>query len=88
MGISSGMTSGLFGWESFKKGFSQGPLQELLKQKPPLMEQDVILVAYNPGQKKHWFLLVVLPREKKIVVLDSKVGTFTKPTTQHAIDMI
>ena len=37
MGISSGMTSGLFGWESFKKGFSQGPLQELLKQKPPLI---------------------------------------------------
>ena len=76
----------LFGWESFEKGFSQGPLQELVKGKAHLMEQDVMLVPCNPGQSKHWFLLAVLPREKKIIVLDSKAGSFTKPTTQHAIE--
>ena len=85
-GISNGMKVELFGWESFEKGFSQGPLQELVKGKAHLMEQDMILVLCNPGQSKHWFLLAVLPREKKIIVLDSKAGSFTKPTTQHAIE--
>ena len=43
------------------------------------MGQDIVLVPCTPGLSKHWFLLVVLPKEKQILVLDSKAASFTKP---------
>ena len=49
------------------------------------MEQDIVLVPCNPGQSKHWFLLVALPEEKQILVLDSKAGSFTKPSKEDAV---
>jgi len=49
------------------------------------MNQDVVLVPCNSGNNKHCFLLVVLPKEKEFLVLDSKAGSFTKPTTVNAI---
>lgn len=49
------------------------------------MEQDIVLVPCNPGQSKHWFLLVVLHKEKQILDLDSKAGSFTKPSIEGAV---
>lgn len=37
------------------------------------------------AKSKHWFLLVVLPKENQVLVLDSKTGSFTKPSTENAI---
>ena len=65
-GMSQGTKVEFLGWESFEKGFSKGSVQEYLKGKAPLMEQDIVLVPCNPSVRKHWFLLV-LPKEKQIV---------------------
>ena len=63
----------------------RGSVQEYLKGKAPLMGQDIVLVPCTPGLSKHWFLLVVLPKEKQILVLDSKAASFTKPSTVNAV---
>ena len=83
--LSKGLDVEILGWGAFEKGFGKKPIQDLLKGKGPLMNQDVVLVPCNPGNSKHWFLLVVLPKEKDVLVLDSKAGSFTKPTTENAI---
>jgi len=36
----------------------------------------------------HWFLLVVLPKEKQVLVLNSKAGSFTKPSAKNAMAKI
>ena len=68
-------------WEEFETK----PVKEVLKSKAAILEQDVVMVPCNSGHSEHWFLLVLLPREKKIVALDSKAGAFTKPTVESAI---
>lgn len=83
--LSKGLNVEILGWEAFEKGFDKKPIKDLLKGKGPLMNQDVVLVPCNPGNSKHWFLLVVLPKEKELLVLDSKAGSFTKPTTVNVI---
>ena len=73
-------------WEKFEKGIGGSkPVKKALKGKASILAQDVFLVPCNPGQSKHWFLLVVLPLEKKIVALDSLAGAFIKPTVSSAI---
>ena len=49
------------------------------------MNQAVVPVPCNPGNSKHWFLFVVLPKGKELLILDSKAGSFTKPATVNAI---
>lgn len=83
--LSKGLNVEILGWEAFEKEFGKKPNRDILKGKGPLMNQDVVLVPCNPGNSKHWFLLVVLPKEKELLVLDSKAGSFTKPTTVNAI---
>lgn len=83
--LSKGLNVEILGWEAFEKGFGKKPIKDLLKGKGPLMNQNVVLVPGNPGNSKHWFLLAVLPKEKELLVLDSKAGSFTKPTTVNAI---
>ena len=51
------------------------------------MEQDIVLVPCNPGQSKHWFLLVVLPKEKQILVLDSMAASFTKSSAVNTASL-
>ena len=51
-------------WELFEKGFRNGSARESLKEKAPLMQQDIVLVPCNPGLSKHWFLL---EKENQIV---------------------
>lgn len=84
-GMSQGTKAEFLEWETFEKGFSKGLVQEYLKGKAPLMEQDIVLVPCNPGQSKHWFLLVVLPKEKEILVLASMAASFTKPSAVNAV---
>lgn len=84
-GMSQGKKAKFLEWETFEKGFSKGLVQEYFKGKAPLMEQDIVLVPCNPGQSKHWFLLVVLPKEKEILVLASMAASFTKPSTVNAV---
>lgn len=43
-------------------------------------------MPYNPGNSAHWFLIVVLPKDKKVMALDSLAASFTKPTVKKAID--
>ena len=81
---SKGLNIETLGWEAFEKGFGNKPMKDLLKGKALLTEQDAVLVPCNPGLSKHWFLLVVLPKEKRVLVLDSKAGSFTKPSAENA----
>lgn len=81
---SKGLNIETLGWEAFEKGFGNKPMKDLLKGKALLTEQDAVLVPCNPGLSKHWFLLVVLPKEKRVLVLESKAGSFTKPSAENA----
>ena len=72
-------------WEKFETCIGNKPAKQVLKDKAPILQQDVILVPCNPGRSEHWFLLVVLPKEQKIVALDSMASSFVKPTTESAI---
>lgn len=75
-------------WEKFEKGIGTGKpaaTKKALKGKASILAQDIVLVPCNPDGSKHWFLLLVLPVEKKIIVLDSLAGAFIKPTVERAI---
>lgn len=67
-----------------KRGLGGG--RELLKGNAHLMEQDFVLVPCNPDQSQYWFLLAVLPKQRQMLILDSKAGAFTKPTAQNTIE--
>ena len=72
-------------WEKFETCIGNKPAKQVLKDKAPILEQDVVLVPCNPGRSEHWFLLVVLPKNQKIVALDSMARSFVKPTIESAI---
>lgn len=69
----------------FEKGIGKRPAKQILKDKASILKQDVVLVPCNPGKSKHWFLLVVLPKEQRVVALDSMARSFVKPTIESAI---
>ena len=75
----------LIEWEKFETCIGNKPAKLMLKDKAPILQQDVILVPCNPGRSEHWFLLVVLPKEQKIVALDSLASSSVKPTIESAI---
>lgn len=57
------------------------PLNDLLRGKGDLLQQDAVLFPCNSGEaSEHWFLGVVLPKKRCIVVFDSLPGEFIKPT--------
>lgn len=57
-------------WETFEKGVdNRRQVTDILKDKSELLHQDTIFVPCNPHQSKHWFLLVVMPKEKRIRVI-------------------
>ena len=72
-------------WQKFETCIGNKPAKQVLKDKASILEQDVVLVPCNPGRSEHWFLLVVLPKEQKIVALDSMARSFVKPTIESAI---
>ena len=82
-GASKGVQVEILGWEQFEKGVGQKLAQDLLKGKASLMEQDIVLVPCNSGQR---FLLAVLPHQRQMLILDSKSGAFTKPSAENAIE--
>ena len=75
----------LLNGRNLKPALGTSQQSQVLKDKAPILQQDVILVPCNPGRSEHWFLLVVLPKEQKIVPLDSLASSFVKPTTESAI---
>ena len=42
------------GWDTFGKVVGHRPANNILKEKAPLLEQDIVLVPLNPGLIKHW----------------------------------
>ena len=82
---SQGLKAETIGWETFEKVVGVKPANAVLKGTGPLLEQDIVLVSLNPGQSKHWSLLVVKPKERNIFVLDSLAAAFVKPSTKNAI---
>ena len=74
-----------FFWEMFESGVSKMPVEAVIKGKSPLLQQDFILVPCNDLASKHWFLLVVLPKQKCMVILDSLAGNQVKPTAVAAL---
>lgn len=64
--------------ELFEKGFRQDSVQESLKGKASLG-------SLKPWPEQALVSFVVLPREKQIFVLDSMVGSLTKPSTEDAV---
>ena len=83
--VLQGMRVEWIGWEVFEKAVGQQPANIVLKRKAPLLKQDIVLVPCNPGQSKHWFLLVLQPQKCQILVLDSLAGRYIKPTAKNAI---
>lgn len=76
------------GWERFERVVGTKPAEEILCDKAPLMQQDIVLVPCNPLGTQHWFLLAVLPKDHIILVLDSMAAGFVKPTAKTAINKI
>jgi hypothetical protein len=72
----------VFPWEQFEKS-SISKRQPSAKRK--LLEQDVIIVPCCPVSSEHWFLLVVLPKEKLMIALDSLAGKCVKPPAEAAM---
>ena len=82
---SKGLKADTIRWETFEKIVSVNPANYVLKGTAPLLDQDIVLVPLNPGQSKHWSLLVYKPKERTIFVLDSLAAAFVKPCTKNAI---
>lgn len=74
-----GLKKGLFPWEIFDKSSVD------LSAKGRLLEQDIILVPYNPQGGMHWFLVAVFPQVNLMAALDIKAGDFVKPTAKAAL---
>lgn len=72
-------------WEIFEKGQTLLVARHLQQDESPFI-QDLILLPCNTTHSKHWFLVVVLPKKKMVIALDSVAGDFVKPTTQKALD--
>ena len=70
----------VIGWEEFEKGVGKKTKEQLLQGKGNLFEQDMVFFPCNDINSEHWFLGVVLPKEKTIIVLDSLPQEFIKPT--------
>ena len=75
---SQGFKADTIGWLTFEKVVGMKPANNVLKGTATLLEQDIVLVPLNPGQSKHWSLLVVKPKERTIFVLDSLAAAFVK----------
>lgn len=75
----------VFRWEVFEKGVGKRKVEQLLQGKGNLLQQDAVFFPCNSPHSKHWFLGVVLPKEKSIVVLDSLPGLFVKPTASRQV---
>lgn len=80
-----GSKTAVLAWEKFERGSVSMLSQELQKQ-GEVKENDTILVPCNRIGTKHWFLLVVKPKEKCMAVLDSLAGDFVKPTAITVIN--
>ena len=80
-----GLNAETIEWETFEKGVGLKPPNNILKGKALLLEQDIVLVPLNQGLSRHWSLLVVKPKERKLFVLDSQAASFVKPSTKNAI---
>lgn len=73
-------------WEKFDRSIGKRPTEKVLKEKPPVLEQDMVLTPCNPEKSEHWFLLVVQPKSKQIIALDSLPAPHLKLTIRKAID--
>ncbi|EDO30671.1 predicted protein [Nematostella vectensis] len=76
----------VFGWEEFERGVENKKLEELLKGKGNLLEKNMVLFPCNPVNSEHWFLGVVLPKEKTIVTIDSLPQDYIKPLATTQVD--
>ena len=70
----------------FEKGMKKKQPKDLLKGKGDLSVQDAVFFSCNNSSSEHWFLGVVLPQERYIVVLDSLPGLFVKPTVLTRVE--
>ena len=75
----------VFGWEEFEKGVGKRKVEQLLQGKGNLLQQNAVFFPCNSPNSEHWFLGVVLPTEKSLVVLDSLPGQFVKPTVSRRV---
>ena len=66
-------------WEIFEKGVGAVPAKEVLKGISNILNQDLLLVPCNIDSSHHWFLLVVQPPLKHVMVFESMPGRFIKP---------
>ena len=73
-------------WELFEKGKIDTMANYLTKKNA--LNQDLILIACDPVHSCHWYLLAVFPKEKLVVVLDSLVGNYVKPSTEKAVSKV
>jgi len=61
------------------------PAREIWKEEDSLWHQDIVCVPRNSFQSEHWFALVVMPKKKQLITIDSKAGDFVKPTKHDAL---
>ncbi len=79
----SGLKIEALSWEEFERGIGKKPAVEIAKGRP-LLEHDIIFVPCNHNSL-HWYLLVVFPSKKCILVIDSMSGDFVKPTAFQSV---
>ncbi|PFX27712.1 putative gluconokinase [Stylophora pistillata] len=72
-------------WERFERAVGIVLAREIWKEGGSLWHQDIVNVPCNSFQSEHWFALVVMPKKKQMVTLDSKAGDFVKPTIHDAL---
>lgn len=75
-------------WETFEKGVGSVSAITFLKGKSSLLHQDAVLIPCNDSQSEHWTLLVVLPKKKLILYLDSLAADIIKPLADKSISKV
>ena len=84
--VSTKMNVLILSWELFEKRKIDTIANYLTKKNA--LNQDLILIPCNPVHLSHWYLLAVFPKEKLVVVLDSLVGNYVKPSTEKAVSKV
>ena len=84
--VSTKMNVLTLSWELFEKRKIDTIANYLTKKNA--LNQDLILIPCNPVHLSHWYLLAVFPKEKLVVVLDSLVGNYVKPSTEKAVSKV
>lgn len=76
----------VFTWEGFKRGIGKKGRGTDSKKNREAVRAIYGIFPCNDRHSEHWFLGVVLPKEKTIFTLDSLPNAFPKPTAMRQVE--